>query len=128
MKADDDMGTTITTIAGFGIKVDKDEYNRNHDYPLIYPTDQLLDPDDGNWSELCVERSGFAARQEDDWVFLKPTITRIYSGISGNGMDAPLPSQELSKDMLTGLSQLQELMELRNITGEPGWHMVTWIN
>lgn len=122
------MGTTVTSVAGFGIKVDKEAYERIHNYPLIYPEEQLLDPETGDWSDLCVESSGFAGGEEDCWVFVKEGLARVYSGISGNGMSASLSTQEHSPKMLQSIDTLGELMKLHGITGTLGWHMVTWIN
>lgn len=122
------MSTTVTSVVGFGVKVDREAYERNNKYPLMYPEEQLLDPQTGEWSELCVEASGWAGGSEDYWVFIKEGLTRTYSGISGNGMSAPLRPQEHSPKMLQGIDALGELMKLHGITGKPCWHMVTWIN
>lgn len=122
------MSTTVTSVAGFGFKVDKEAYQHAHSFPLLYPEEQLLDPETGDWSELCVETSGWALGNEDYWVFLKEGLTRVYSGISGNGMSAPMSPQTITPKMLQGMDTLGNFMKLHGINAKPGWHMITWIN
>lgn len=122
------MGTTVTSTLGYGIRIDPDSFTANEErYSDVYL-------DEKKYPLLHLAYEGVASpsvfHKPNHWVFIKPGLSRIYSGISGNGMNAPVNIDNLDPTELTeAVRQLNEWRaEFNHEKAFPSWNMALWIN
>lgn len=126
------MGTTVTSTLGYGIRIDPDEFVGATGYNEERYTDAYLD--EAKYPLLHIAYEGTSSPYYGDmpnhWIFIKPGLSRIYSGISGNGMNAPVNIDDLDTDELNAaLKQLKDWCEEFNHGHlNPDWNMALWIN
>lgn len=126
------MGTTVTSTLGYGIRVNPEIFAAKVGENGGYYSEAYLDEEKYPLLHLAYEgiSSPSMYHHDDHWVFIKPGLSRIYSGISGNGMNAPVSIDDLDPTELT--EAVRQLNEWRAAFGHenifPSWNMALWIN
>ena len=130
------MGVTATAVIGYGVRIDHDVFTAKSGYYLPKYDEVYLEEDEKNgYPLLAIAREGFASMGlRDDstvcWIFCKTGLTKIYSGLSGGGMQVPVNIDDLDADEFNeSMAQLKKWCEKNGHEDvEPSWNMVMWMN
>lgn len=117
------MSHTATSIFGYGLKVnEKALYDAGLVRFLPVRQERVLDPE-----EFPLLDTGFSgwSPSEEHWVFVKSSMTRLYSGLSGNGMSATVNSWEISSEEQ---SQLDAWCKLAGQDDAPKMVLIQYFN
>lgn len=126
------MSTTVTASLGYGIRIDPDEFTMTTGHNEERYTDVYLD--EAKYPLLKIANEGIAspfyADMPNHWIFCKPGFSRIYSGLSGNGMNVPVNTDDLdTTEFNEALQQLKSWCEeYGHENMDPSWNMALWIN
>lgn len=126
------MTQTVTSTLGYGIRINPDAFTEKTGYNQERYTDGYLD--EKKFPLLHIAYEGIASISYQDkpnhWIFIKPGLSKIYSGVSGNGLHSPVNITDLDPEELTEavkqLNQWREEYGHENIF--PQWNMALWIN
>lgn len=117
------MSHTATSIFGYGLKVNEKAL---HDAGLVrflpVRQERVLDPEE--YPLLDTGFSGWSP-SEEHWVFVKSSMTRLYSGLSGNGMSATVNGWEISPEEQ---SQLDAWRKIAGQDATPEMVLIQYFN
>lgn len=120
------MRTTVTSVVGYGVKVDPELFVQATGYPHNGWEDALLDEE--TYPLLKVVREG-TSPNEEHWIMLAKYMTHVYSGFSGDGNHAELKGPQDSPIPLHSLNQLAMWqIKFGHEACIPSWNLVQFIN
>lgn len=126
------MSSTVTSTLGYGIRIDPKIFTDTTGMNQERYSDAYLD--EQKYPMLHIAYEGIASLSIHDkpnhWIFIKPGLARIYSGISGDGMTAPVSVPDLNdNDVQEAKAQLEQWCREYGHDGiNAQWRMVLWIN
>jgi hypothetical protein len=126
------MSTTATSTLGYGIRIDPDAFTSKAGTNEERYSDVYLD--EQKYPLLYIAYEGFSSanihHKPNHWIFVKPGLSRIYSGISGDGMAAPVHFPNVDdEEFKKAESQLRKWSQEHGQENSiPQWAMALWIN
>lgn len=126
------MSTTVTSTLGYGIRIDPEAFTVKTGINEERYSDVYLD--ERKYPLLHIAYEGTSSlsihNKPNHWIFIKQGLSRIYSGISGDGMTAPVSIPDLNdNDVQEAKEQLEQwCREYGHDDIEPQWAMILWIN
>jgi hypothetical protein len=126
------MTSTSTATLGYGIRIDPDVFTAKTGYNQERYEDGYLD--EKKYPLLHIAYEGIASLnvyvRPNHWIFIKPGLSRIHSGVSGKSMNAPVNTDDLDFDELNAsLLQLKDwCKEFGHEDVNPEWNMTLWVN
>lgn len=126
------MSTTVTSTLGYGVRIDPEAFTAATGMNEERYSDVYLDGRKYPLLHIAYEGTSSLSihNKPNHWIFIKPGLARIYSGISGDGMTAPVSMPDLNDN---GVQEAKEQLEqwcreYGHDSIEAQWAMVLWIN
>lgn len=126
------MSTTATSTLGYGIRINPDAFTVKTGTNEERYSDVYLD--ERKYPLLHLAYEGVSSmsihHKPNHWIFIKPGLSRIYSGISGDGMTAPVFIPDVKgREVQEAKEQLSQwCREYGHKDAIAEWAMVLWIN
>lgn len=124
------MGQTATSTVGYGFKIDVERFIEATGRGHYGYHDEYLD--ENLYPELTVGIEGYgsdALHSQGKWLFIKTGLSRIYTGISGDGMNKNVKFSHDPDALLPGILQLEEWKRKHNHEGiMPSWNHIVYFN